>query len=139
MRMHRALRVAACGIWVLGSGCTALREIPRADYTARSQRDRVRVVTQEGLVYEFDYASFSGDSLTGFRRRDIESKVEEFATIGFPLGEVKALWVRGIDWTRTALVGGGALLGVVGLALAKKAQDSSGTSSGGGTIRPPPG
>ncbi len=61
MRIHRGLRVGACALWLWGSGCTSLREIPRGDYAARPQREHVRVVTRQGLLYEFDYATFAAD------------------------------------------------------------------------------
>ena len=138
MRIHRGLRVAACALWFSGSGCTSLREIPRGDYAARPQREHVRVVTREGLLYEFDYARFAADSVVGFKRRDIESRVEEYAIFGLPLDQVARIATRQIDWMRTGLVGGGVLLAV--LAAAYRAnQQSGGGSSPGGTPRPPPG
>ena len=138
MRFHRSLRAAACALWLSGSGCTSLREIPRGDYAARPQREHVRVVTREGLLYEFDYARFAADSVVGFKRRDIESRVEEYAIFGLPLDQVARIATRQIDWMRTGLVGGGVLLAV--LAAAYRAnQQSGGGSSPGGTPRPPPG
>ncbi len=138
MRVNRVLRAGACGLWVLGTGCTTLREIPRGEYTARSQRDHVRIVTGDGLLYEFDYASFTADSLVGFRRRELETRVEEFVTLGFSHEQIATMWVRGIDWTHTGLVGAGVLVAVVLVALVKNPAGPAGNSSGGGGIRPPP-
>jgi len=139
MRVNRVLRVGACGLWVLGSGCTTLREIPRGAYAARSQRDHVRIVTGDGLLYEFDYANFTGDSLVGFRRRELETRVEEFVTLGFSHEQIATIWVRGIDWTRTGLVGAGVLVAVVLVALVKNPSGPTGSGSAGGGGRPPPG
>ena len=139
MRLNRGLRVVVCGLWVAGSGCTALREIPRGTYAALPERDHVRVETRDGLIYEFDYAQFGPDSLMGFRRRDVETPADEYAALGLPLDQVTRLSARGIDWTRTGLVGGGVLLVVLVAAFSNnnKNQGGSGGNSGGGT-RPPP-
>jgi hypothetical protein len=113
MRLNRGLRVALCGMWLAASGCTSLREIPRSSFASRAQRDHVRVETSEGLVYEFDYARFAADSVVGFRRRDVESRVDEYDALGLPLDQVKRLSARGTDWRRTGLVGGGVLAAVI--------------------------
>jgi hypothetical protein len=63
-------------LWLAASSCTSLREIPRADYSAVPERKGVRVETRDGLVYDFDYAAFTGDSLTGYRHR-AESRRED--------------------------------------------------------------
>ena len=139
MRFHRGLRAAACVLWLTGSGCSTMREIPRGSYAALPQRDHVRVVTRDGLLYDFDYATFAADSLTGFKRRDTESRVEEFAVLGLPLDQVAHIAARQIDWTRTGLVGGGVLLAVLVAAYRAAQNGSGGGSSGGGTVRPPPG
>ena len=137
MRFHRGLRVAACVLWFTGSGCTALREIPRGEYAAQPQRDHVRVVTRDGLLYEFDYATFGADSVVGFKRREVESRVEEYASLGLPLEEVAHLATRQVDWVRTGLVGGVVLLGVL-IGAYRAGQTSSGGDSSGGGTRPPP-
>jgi hypothetical protein len=139
MRFHRGLRVAACLLWFTGSGCTALKEIPRGEYASQPQRDHVRVVTNDGLLYEFDYATFGGDSVVGFKRREAESRVDEYATLGMPLAQVANLATRQVDWLRTGLVGGVILLGVLVGAYKASQANSDGGESGGGGGRPPPG
>jgi len=138
MTIHRGLRVAACVLWLSGSGCTSLREIPRGEYAAVPQREHVRVVTREGLLYEFDYAKFAADSVVGFKRRDVESRFEEYAILGLPLDQVARIATRQVDWARTGLVGGGVLLAVLVAAYTANQQKGGGGSSGGGVIRPPP-
>jgi len=139
MRVHRGLRVAACVLCLSSSGCTAIREIPRGEYAAQPQRDHVRVVTRDGLLYEFDYATFREDSLVGFKRRDTEGHVEDYASLGLPLELVATMSTRQIDWVRTGLVGGvGLLVVLVGAYKASQASNGGGNSSGGGG-RPPPG
>lgn len=139
MRVHRGLRVAACLLWVTNQGCTALREVPRAQFAAQPQREHVRVVTRDGLLYEFDYARFGADSVTGFKRREDESRVEEYASLGFSLGDVAHLATRQVDWTRTGLVGGVVLIGVLIGAYKATTQNGGGGGGGGGGPRPPPG
>ncbi len=138
MRVHRCLRVAACALWLTGSGCTALREIPRGEYAALPQREHVRVVTSDGLLYEFDHATFAADSIVGYKRRDVSSRVEEYATLGLPLESVTHLATRQIDWMRTGLVGGLTLLVVLVGAYGASQASSDGGGSGGGGGKPPP-
>ena len=138
MRFHRGLRVAACGLWLSNAGCTALREVPRGEYAAQPQRDHVRVVTRDGLLYEFDYATFREDSLVGFKRRETESHVDEYASLDLPLEQVATMSTRQIDWLRTGLVGGvGLLVVLVGAYKASQSSNGGDNSSGGGG-RPPP-
>ena len=139
MRFHRGLRVVACVLCLSNAGCTALREIPRGEFAAQPQRDHVRVVTRDGLLYEFDYATFGADSLTGFKRRDVESRVDEYASLAVPLESVASIATRQIDWVRTGLIGGLILAGVlVGAYKATQSNNNGGDGSGGGG-KPPPG
>ena len=48
MKPSRALSGALLGLWIAASGCTSLREIPRADYNTMPERKGVRVETREG-------------------------------------------------------------------------------------------
>jgi hypothetical protein len=139
MRFHRGLRVAAFLLWLSGSGCTALREIPRGEYAAQPQRDHVRIVTRDGLLYEFDYATFQGDSIVGFKRREDQTHVADYASLGMPLEQVSHLATRQVDWVRTSLVGGVGLLVVLVGAYKASQANNGGTDSGGGGGRPPPG
>ena len=143
MRFHRGLRVWACFLWLSGSagstGCTALRELPRGQYAALPERNHVRVVTNDGLLYEFDYAQFGADTVTGFKRRDTEDRVEEYASLAFPLGNVAQLAIRQVDWQRTGLLGGLILIGVLVGAYTATQNNNGGGNSGGGGTRPPPG
>jgi hypothetical protein len=138
MRASRAARLVGLAVWVLGTGCTALREIPRGSYAAVPQRDHVRVGTVDGLVYEFDYATFGADSLVGYRQRDVETRVAEFASMGLPLDQVASMRVRQFDWLRSSLIGGGVLLGIVVGALSRNSSTTGGGDGGGGGVKPPP-
>jgi hypothetical protein len=111
-----------------GTGCTALREIPRVDYTARVPERPIRVLTREGLSYELDSASVEADTLVGYHRRDVEGPVDEFDTLRLPLDDVVSISARRVDWYRTGLVGGLSLAVVVAAGLGIRAQ-SSGSSS----------
>ena len=137
MKISRAACIAASGLWLLGTGCTALREIPRGEYAALPERKDVRIHTRDGLVYEFDYARILSDSLVGFRRRDVEGSLEDFASHRVALEDIDQLSVRGVDWYRTGLVGGGALVAIVigGLSAAGRNKSDQPTS-GGGKITP---
>lgn len=130
----RALRGAIAAAWLLGTGCTSLREIAPTEYAAEPERKHVRVETREGLVYEFDYARVEGDSLIGFRQRNVEGPFEEYATVRMALEEIQRLSSRSVDWYRTGLVGGGVLAAVVaaGLGSAAASDDDDPSSGGGG-------
>jgi hypothetical protein len=127
----RLLSLFAC---FLATGCTALREIPRSQYAAEPERKHVRVVTRDGLVYEFDYMTVNGDSLTGYRRRDTEGPIEDYATLQVAFEEVQKLSARSIDWTRTGLIGGGVIAAFVvkGMSNSSSSSDEGGESGGGG-------
>jgi len=136
MTRQRAAALAALTVWCAASGCTTLQEIPRAEYTAAPERRAVRVLTRDSLQYEFDYATFTADSMIGFRRLDIEGPVPEYASMGLALENVERLSSRRMDFYRTTLVGGVGILAVVGAGLAKNASDrgagdGSGSSGGG--------
>ena len=126
------------GLWLMASGCTSLREIPRSDFNSSRQRKDVRVVTRDGLVYEFDFARVRNDSLVGYHRRDLEGSTDDYATVDIPLAEINHFSSRSVDWVRTGLIGGSALAAVIVTGLNAAARNPSDTpSSGGGKIPPP--
>ena len=126
---------AAAGIAaVLASSCTTLREIPREQYTARAERKNIRLETREGLIYDFEFMRVEGDSLIGFRRLEIESPFDEFRRLGFAATDVEKLSARGINWTRTSLVGGGVIAAVVAAGLSSQADDGGGDSGPPGRV-----
>ncbi len=125
----RSPRIAVVLAWTVASGCTTLREVPRAEYAAREERKDVVVDTRDGQHHTFDYARFASDTLTGYRRRDTGGAFEEFDTLAIPLESVAKLSARRLDWYRTGLVGGAGLGAVILAALAR--HGASGTSNGG--------
>ena len=130
MSPSKSLRVAVLAAWVLGTGCTSLREVPRTDYASEAQRKGVHVETRDGLSYEFDYATYDPDSLTGYHSRaEAEGPLEEVAVVHIPLEDITRMRTRRLDWTRTGLVGGGILAGVIAVGLARS---SGGSGSSGG-------
>ena len=135
MRRSRVECAAVLALLLAGNGCTALREIPRADYGQVRERHSVRVETRDGLVYDFDYASFTADSLTGYRTRtEMDGPVDQTVALKLALDDVERLTTRKVDWTRTGLIGGTVLAGVLvaGLNGAAKPAEPSTESSGGG-------
>lgn len=128
------LRLGAGWLALAAAGCTTLREVPRAHYARQTERPHVRILTRDGLVYEFDYARVSGDSLIGFRRREVGGRVEQFDSLPVSIEDVTRMSVRSIDWYRTSLVGGGVAVvaALAGLAGAALANDGGGGSGGGG-------
>jgi hypothetical protein len=107
-----------------------MRELPRSDYAALPERKGVRVETREGLVYEFDSATFDPDSLTGYRlRTEVEGPVDEVAMVKVALDDIVGLRTRRVDWVRTGLVGGAILAGVLAIGLAQASANGS-TDSG---------
>ena len=140
MRRKRWLRLAVLAAWVGAGGCMTLRDVPMSQLAARSERTRVRVETIESLVYEFDYATFASDTLTGFRSRpDVEGPADQVSVFRIPFDQLTHVSTRQLDWRRTGMVGGGmaATALAVGLRAATRHDNSSGSSSGGGKILPP--
>lgn len=125
MKAGRGCHVVMLLAWVAGSGCTALREIPRSDYVALPPHRAVRVVTREGLSYELDAAKVEADTLVGYRRRDVEGPIDEFDTLRLPLDEVATISARRIDWYRTGLVGGVSMAAIVAVALSRHASKAT--------------
>lgn len=142
MSFRRALRFTAvplaAALTLSATGCTSLREIPRADYTRQPDRRDVRVVTRDGLEYEFDYAHVAGDSLIGYRSRDTEGRFEEFGVLRLPLDEVTQMSARKFDWLYTSLIGGALVAGGVVAGFAVKGRDKSGNTTSGGGKNPVP-
>ena len=134
MKRHRWGRSWVAIVALLATGCTALKEIPRSEYAAQAERKHVRVVTRDGLQYEFDYTQVQGDTLVGYRERDVPGAAEDIATVPFALEDITALRVRGLDWYRTGLIGGGLIAALVATGLTTGGADrpSDGGSSGGG-------
>lgn len=134
-KRHRAAAVLALTTWLAGSGCTTLREIPRSEYGQLAEQKPVQLLTTDSLEYEFDFARISGDSLTGFRRQDVEGPADEYATMSLPFSQIQRLSTRQVDWTRTGLVGGLGALIVAAAGLAAKNNGVIGgdhTTPGGG-------
>lgn len=119
--------------------CTTLREVPRTELAAHPERKGVAVETRDGLLYQFDRATFDADSMSGFRERsDIEGPFGHVVRVRIALEDVARLSVRSIDWYRTGLIGGGVIGAAIGVGIGTGAIGSSGGgSSGGGGIRPP--
>lgn len=139
MKHRRIAGGVMLAVWLVANGCTTLREIPRSEYAARTDRKAVRVWTHEGLEYEFDYATVADDTLTGYRQRDVEGPLDQVAVLKFALSDIDRLSARSVDWYRTGLVGGGLLAAVVaaGLTAANKGDGNNDGSSGGGGPRGP--
>ena len=118
------------------TSCTALHELPRKEYTAEPERKNVRVITQDGLTFDFDFVNVTQDSLIGYRERDIGGPVDEYASVQVSLEEISKLSVRGVSWKRTGLIGAGAIAAIVARGLATKDEPATPGDDGGGS---PPG
>ncbi len=119
MKASGWLRVVTALVLLAGTGCTALREIPRDEYVSRVPGRAVRVLTTTGLRYEFDGARVEGDTLTGVTRRDVEGPIDEYDTVELPMDQVSSISARRIDWYRTSLVGGLSVAAIVAAALSQ--------------------
>lgn len=135
----RGLRFAAALMILASTSCTSLREVPRSDLAARPERKAVAVETRDGLFYQFDFATFDADSMSGFRERaDLEGPFGHVTRVRFALEDIAKLSVRTIDWYRTGLIGGGVIGAALGVGLGSGAIGGAGeTSSGGGGGRLP--
>jgi len=134
MSTTRVLRLAVLAAWLVSNGCMTLREVPRAQLGAHAERNRVRVETREGLHYEFDYATFAADTLTGYRSRpDVEGPVDQVASFKIPFDQLQTVETRQLDWRRTGLVGGTLVAAVIAAGLGAAHHDTPATSGGGTT------
>lgn len=140
MQVSRARASVVLAAWLLANGCTTMREIPRADYTQIPEGRNVRVETRDGLVYDFDYATVAGDSLSGVRHRnDLEGPIDQTVTFQIALDDIQQMTTRRFDWYRTGLVSGSVVAAVLVGALGVKARNSdSGNGNGGGGKPPDP-
>lgn len=125
MKVSRGWHVLVLLAWSMGTGCTALREIPRAEYVERAQDRPIRVVTREGLSFELDAAKVEADTLVGYRRRDVEGPIDEFDTLRLPLAEVATISARRIDWYRTGLIGGLSMAAIVAVGISRLVSNMS--------------
>ena len=97
----RAARLGVLCAWLASTGCMTLREIPRNEFTQHAERKGVRVETRDGLVYGFDWASFTGDTLVGYRNRpEAEGAVDQVTVVRVPFDEVQRL--THANWTGSA-------------------------------------
>jgi len=107
----------ALAVFVTSSGCSALVQVPRAQFAAEPVRKNVLIRTESGQQYAFDRVDVTADSLfgTGYQqqtvvRSDGETQVDEVATlVRIPLVDVTSLSERKKDWGRTTKWGVGAL------------------------------
>jgi hypothetical protein len=136
MRCNRILRVAGAGLLLAAQGCTTLREVPRGEYALQGERNRVRVETREGLKYEFDFARFTPDSMTGFRRLDVEGPADSYAQVSLDYTDLAKLSIRRVDWYKTGLIGGGVLAAAVAAGLSTVGRDSGAPDNSGGGKSP---
>ena len=125
MRWSRGWRLWMLAVWVAGTGCTALREIPRADYVRRVGERPVRVVTTGGEGYDLERARIEADSLVGYRRREVEGPIEEFETVRVPLEGVASISARRLDWYRTGLLAGAAAAAIAVAAARAGSEDAA--------------
>jgi len=130
MKVRRGWRVLVLLAWIMGTGCTTLREIPRPEYAERVPRRPIRVVTRDGHSYELDVAKVEADTLVGYVRRDQEGPIDEFDTVRLPLDDVATISARRIDWYRTGLVGGLSMAAIVAAGMARNHHSGGSTSSG---------
>lgn len=115
------------------SSCTTMREVPRAELAARPERKGVAIETRDGLFYQFDYATFEGDTMSGYRERaDLEGPFGHVTRVRVALEDITRLSVRTIDWYRTGLIGGGVIGAALGVGLGSGAIGGGEESSSGG-------
>jgi hypothetical protein len=130
MELRRGLTWTVLCCYLLTSGCTVMREIPRTELAAQPERKGVRVMTRDSLLYTFEYATFDGDSLTGYHdRADLEGIVGEVAVHRIALDDVQRLTTRKVDWYRTSLVGGSIVVAAIAAGLAATAIKNNNSSA----------
>ncbi len=135
-RRWRRWRRGTALLCLAACGCGVMRELPRGDYARVPERHDVRIVTQDGRTYAFDRVEMGADSLTGYARKNVEGRFDEFATVRLGLDDVARMSVRSVDWYRTGVLGGVALAAVLAVVLTQANGSSGGTAPG--PPRPPP-
>jgi hypothetical protein len=131
MTFQKSLQAAVLAAWLLSNGCTTMRELPRTDYASEPQRKGVHVETRDGLSYDFDYATYDPDSLTGYHTRsEVDGPLDEVAVVHVALEDISRMRTRKLDWYRTGLVGGGIIAGIVAIGLARSNNGSTDSSGG---------
>ncbi len=111
MPMNRSILAAAAAI--LFCGCSTYREVPRAELSASSSLEKVRVATLDGFEYRFDRISVVPDTLIGFYEVTEErvGKKGEFyyedvpRRHAIPLSRVARVELARKDPVRTAMYG----------------------------------
>ena len=136
MSRARTARLGVLCAWLASTGCMTLREIPRAEFTQHAERKGVRVETRDGLVYAFDWASFAGDTVVGYRNHaEAEGPMAQVTEVRVPFDDVQRLTSRELDWRRTGLLGGGVVAGALAVGLRSSLKPpGQGGSSGNGKI-----
>jgi len=132
MRTSGWLRVGVLSCWLLGSGCSTLREIPTNHIADHERRRDVRVEMTDGRVFEFDEVHVKGDTLTGYKQLDTEGSVNDFATVNLPIGDVSRMSARSVDWNHTGLLAAVIVGVVVAVGLSVSANNSIPPETGGG-------
>jgi hypothetical protein len=132
MKPYRPLAAAILVLYVAATGCSSMRELPIAEVTSDSASRGMRVMTVDGLVYDFDEVTVTGDSLVGQRvRTDLEGPASVVVTHRIALADVQRAEARRMDWARTGMTAGGVLAAVLVAGLGAAIKKSSGGSSGG--------
>jgi hypothetical protein len=134
----RGSRAAIAALWIVASGCSAMRELPRAEWAAAPERKDVEIETSSGERYVFETARFSADSLTGYRQRPGDGVFEQVDATALPLERVTRLQARRIDWYRTGLIGGVVLAGILAASLSQLGGGDGSTDGGPCGPRPCP-
>lgn len=134
MKPSRPLAAAILLLHLVATGCSSMREIPVSEVTSDSGTRGMRVMTVDGLVYDFDEVAVLGDSLVGQRlRTDVEGPASVVVTHRIALADVQRAEGRRLDWARTGMTAGGVLAAVLVAGLGAAMKKSSGGSSGGGS------
>src|SRR5262245_41132709 len=124
-RAARALRLAVAWMVLATQGCSVMREIPPAEYAAQETRKQVRVTTRDGASYMLQPAHFNADSVWGEHRVDRGAGAPAPATTqAVPLDQVTRLEERRLDWVRTGIVLGVAVVAGVAALIANQKDDN---------------
>ena len=107
--LHRALTLAATTALIVLAGCSSWQRTPSArEGVTRANSGKIRVTQVDGSMIRLVNASIVGDSLIGIS--PVTGARIAIATIAVASTETK-----GISAGRTALLGGGVILGIVAL------------------------
>ena len=139
----KAFRMLLAGIYLISAtGCSQMVQLPQSEAASQKNLKDARVRTKTGEVYQFDNATASGDSLSGFANEERTvflqggeiQTVEEQKEVHLAFADIEDLSVKKRNWKRAGLwtLAAGALAGALAVASGQNNSPTGDTGTSGG-------